>query len=184
MISINREIERVVEDTVKRVNNELKTEYQFKVYSVYAEVEGYDLDVEINIGYVVHLMEISEAVSEGFSEYVAELEDELGRELSDDEVEELWRDAYEDTLEELNAEYAYYVSGEIEYYLGDKYPFYSGVMRVRVEPLLCDGDYCDVGAWVNIKFEKIRIETVEKASDKFSEFLASVLHLVREFLTL
>jgi len=182
--SLEEIVKSIVYETIHELNNELQDEYQFKVYSIFTTVENYDLNIEIDLSYSMKLMEISYAVGEGFNEYISEIEESEGRELSEDEIDELWRERYDNTLSELNSEYAYFVEANLKYDLSEIYPFYSGGLEIEINPLLCDSDYCDVGAEINIKFKAIRIETVEKASDKFKEFLVDLLRLIHNVIIL
>jgi predicted hydrocarbon binding protein len=177
-------VEKAIFQAVENVNDELNGEYQFKVYSVWVRVENYDSSIEINMSYSIKLYEISEAVSEGFSEYIYRIEEEEGRELTEEEIEKLYNELYDNELSELNSEYAYFVNAEIEYDLSDIYPFYSGGLEIEINPLTCDSDYCDIGSEITIKFKAIRIETIEKASDKFTEFLTDLLRIIHNVITL
>jgi hypothetical protein len=183
-LNLNETVKKAVYEAIENINEELSDEYQFKVYSVWAKVENYDLSIEIDLSYSIKFMEISEGVSEGFSEYIADLESELGRELTEEEIEKEWNRIYEDELEELNSEYVYPVGGVIEYNLSEIYPFYSGELRVEIKPLFCDGDYCDIGSGIRIVFENIRIETIEKAYNEFKEYLTDLLRLIHSIITL
>jgi len=182
--TLKETVKSIVYETIHELNNELQDEYQFKVYSISTTVENYDLSVEIDLSYSIKLMEISYVVGESVEEYIIRVEEEEGREVSEEEAEELFNEFYENELSELNNMYMYNVNAEIKYDLGEIYPFYSGELHVVISPLPCDGDYCDVGAEINIKFKAIRIETVEKASDKFAEFLTDLLRLIHSIITL
>jgi len=182
--TLKETVKSIVYETIHELNNELQDEYQFKVYSISTTVENYDLSVEIDLSYSIKLMEISYVVGESVEEYIIRVEEEEGREVSEEEAEELFNEFYENELSELNNMYMYNVNAEIKYDLSEIYPFYSGGLEIEINPLLCDSDYCDVGAEINIKFKAIRIETVEKASDKFKEFLTDLLRLIHNIITL
>jgi len=177
-------INKAVSEAIDIVNDELVDFYEFKLYSVFTKVENYDLSIEINMSYSTRLMEISWSVGGVFSDYISRIEEEEGRELTEEEVEELWNERYENKLEELNAEYIYPIEGKIEYDLSGVYPFYSGGLEVNISPLPCDGDYCDVGAEINIKFKAIRVETIESVSHDFTRFLTELLRLIYNILNL
>jgi hypothetical protein len=183
-LNIKEIINKAVNKAIDNVNEELSNEYQFKLYSVWTKVENYDLSIEINMSYSIKLMEISWVVSERLSEYISRIEETENREITDDEAEDLYRELYDNELSELNNIYAYYVNAKIEYDLSEIYPFYSGGLEIEINPLPCDGDYCDVGAEITIKFKAIRIETIEKAFDKFTEFLTDLLRLIHNIITL
>jgi len=182
--TLKETVKSIVYETIHEFNEELQDEYQFKVYSISTTVENYDLNIEIDLSYSIKLMEISYAVGESVEEYIIRIEEETGEEVSEEMAEELFNEFYENELSELNVEYIYPITAKIEYDLSEIYPFYSGGLEIEINPLPCGGDYCDVGAEINIKFKAIRIETVEKASDKFKEFLTDLLRLIHSIITL
>jgi len=179
-----KQLKEIVENTVDKaiyeLNNKLRSEYWFKLHNVFIEEKGYEIDVEMELSYSVKLMEISEVVSERLSEYVSE----IGVELSEEEIDKLWEELYENTLSELNNMYMYNVNAEIRYNLSDIYPFRSGELIVSIKPLLCRGDYCDVGSYIRVMFYNIRREAVETTTDRFAEFLVDLLRLIYDIITL
>jgi hypothetical protein len=183
-LNLEELVKNIVDRAIDKINDVVDSEYKFKLYRVDVNrtCENY-VDVSVNVGYVIKLLEISESVSEGFNWYINDLEKELGRELTEEEVEEEWNRIYNDELEELNGEYAFYVNVELRKSLYDIYPFYSGELRIIVNPLECDGDYCDVGADIEIEFKDIRVETIEKASDIVEAYLTTLFELIREIIT-
>lgn len=183
-LNLSEAVKKAVYNAAENINEDLDSEYQFKVYSVWTKVENYDVSIEIDLSYSIKLYEISESINEGFSDYIARIEEEEGRELNEEEIEEEWDRIYNEELEEINNEYVYPIEGEIEFDLRGVYPFYSGKLEVYIKPLCCGGDYCDVGSYIEIKFKAIRIETIEKASDKFQEFLTDLLRLIHSIITL
>ena len=183
-----KQLKEIVENTVDKaiyeLNNKLRSEYQFVLYTVYVEEKGHEVDVEIEMSYSTKLMEISYVVADHVEQYIYRVEEEEGREVSEEEAEELYNEIYQNTLSELNKMYMYNVNAEIKYDLSDVYPFYSGELNIVISPLMCDGDYCDVGSHIRIVFSGIRREAVEIATDRFAEFLVDLLRLIYDIITL
>jgi len=182
--TLKETVKSIVYKTIHELNNELQDEYQFKLQDIFTEEKDYEVNIEMEISYSIKLMEISYAVGESVEEYIIRVEEEEGREVSEEEAEELFNEFYENELRELNVEYTYPITAKIEYNLSEIYPFYSGGLEIEINPLPCDGDYCNVGSDIRIVFNNIRRETIEKASDKFAEFLIDLLRLIHNIITL
>jgi len=182
--SLEEIVKSIVYETIHELNNELQDEYQFKLHDMFVEEKDYEVNIEMKILYSIKLMEISYVVSDHVEQYIIRIEDEEKREVSEEEAEELFNEFYENELRELNNMYMYNVNAEIKYDLSEIYPFYSGELHVVISPLPCDGDYCNVGSDIRIVFNNIRRETIEKASDKFAEFLIDLLRLIHNIITL
>jgi len=182
--TLKETVKSIVYETIHEFNEELQDEYQFKLHDMFVEEKDYEVNIEIDLSYSIKLMEISYVVGESVGQYINRIEDETGEEVSEEMAEELFNEFYENELSELNNMYMYNVNAEIKYDLSEIYPFYSGELHVVISPLACNRDYCDVGSDIRVVFNNIRRETIEKASDKFAEFLTDLLRLIHSIITL
>jgi hypothetical protein len=116
---------------------------------------------------------ISEAVAQDFEQYCAELCE--GEGLSEEECEkrceeEFWA-AYEEELEQINRENVIGVEASID----------ASLCAIIIQPLLCDGDDCFVGARVHVSF-KVGIEHLKDENyrkyllSKVAEVVSTVLN--------
>jgi hypothetical protein len=124
--------------------------------------------------YATKMLEISWDIGEGFAEYIEALESHSGRELTESEVEEEWRERYEERLEEINAEYAINARGEIYTEI-----YSSGVLHIKFMPLLCRGDYCEVGLAIEVELLEVPVEVLSANPEYTADLIAkAVIHVV------
>jgi hypothetical protein len=100
------------------------------------------------------ILELSDAVAEGFSEYCEQLceEENLDEEKCSEVCEEEFNRVYEEELEEINEEFMINTRARID----------SELFRITIEPLPCEGDYSIVGSEVTVEFK----ENIEHFKDE------------------
>jgi len=88
---------------------------------------------------------IGESVAEGFEQYCAEIceEEGLDEERCSERCEKEYLEAYEEELRRINEENMIDIRAFIE----------TPECTIRVTPLECDGDWCIVGAEVEVVFK-------------------------------
>jgi hypothetical protein len=116
-------------------------------------------------------MEISESVSEGISD--------LREEVSEEELEEEWEKRYNEVLEEVNSMYAINANGELYVEI-----FNSGVLHIVFSPLLCDGDYCEVGLAVEVELLELPLEILMANVEYVADLVARAVIYVVSLATL
>jgi hypothetical protein len=117
-------------------------------------------------------MEISESVAEGFEVYCSEIceEENLDEERCSERCEKEYEEAYEEELERINEENVIDIRAFIT----------TPECTVRISPLECDGDWCIVGAQVEVVFEGDIAQLKDSAYrsywlNKVAEVIATIL---------
>ena len=105
---------------------------------------------------------ISEAVAQDFERYCAELceEENLGEEECERRCEEEFQAAYEEELEQINRENVIGVEASID----------ASLCAIIIQPLLCGGDDCFVGARVHVSF---KVDTEHLKDENYRKYLLS-----------
>jgi len=130
-------------------------------YNLYISVHTLEDEntVAVEIAYTRKYFEISEAVQTALENAEAFHKEPVCNPDNPDECEKVFEEAYKEELDRINEECAIRANGTIE--LKD----YNAV--ISIEPVLCDGDYCDCGVLIVFNFKLDISETNEEATAEY-----------------
>ena len=132
------------EITLETISNEIQKTIQDNIAEFYLIIPSiYKIENKIVMNYEIttKMLEVSEICSSGLTD--------LDEEYSEEELEKMFYECYKEQLDEINSEYA----------------FHNAILKtkefsIKITPIKCGGDYCNVGGELEIEIYTTDIQYI------------------------